>query len=89
MHVDMGPDSFPQESEKDRKRGITSTVHVNHLPVMENESVIFQLTICIANINDKVPIFRKCFNQRPIEFSWLARTISHDLNNIGGIALDT
>lgn len=40
MHVDMGPDPLPQESEKDRKRGITSTVHVNHLPVMENESDI-------------------------------------------------
>ena len=73
MHVDMGPDPLPQESEKDRKRGITSTVHVNHLPVMENESVIIQFTIeYIANINDKVPIFRKCFNQRPIEVSWLA-----------------
>ena len=56
-------DPLPQEREKDRKRGITSTVHVNHLPVMENESVIIQLTIkCIANINDKVPI----------EFSWVA-----------------
>ena len=53
MHVDMGPDPLPQEREKDRKRGITSTVHVNHLPFMENESMIIQLTIkCIANIND-------------------------------------
>ena len=58
MHVVIGPDPLPQEREKDRKRGITSTVHVNHLPVMENESVIIQLTIkCIANINDKNPIF--------------------------------
>ena len=58
MHVDMGPDPLHQEREKDRERGITSTVHVNHLPVMENESVIIQLTIkCIANINDKVLIF--------------------------------
>ena len=53
----MGPDPLPQEREKDRERGITSTVHVNHLPVMENEGVIIQLTLCIANINDKAPIF--------------------------------
>ena len=53
----MGPDHFPQEREKDRERGITSTVHVNHLPVMENESVIIQLTISIANINDEARSF--------------------------------
>ena len=53
----MGPDPLPQEREKDRERGIMSTVHVNHLPVMENETVIIQLTICIANINDKARPF--------------------------------
>ena len=55
----MGPDPLPQEREKDRERGIMSTVHVNHLPVMENETVIIQLTICIASINDKARPFEK------------------------------
>ena len=53
----MDPDPLPQEREKERKKK-GSCLHVNHLPSMENESVIIQLTIkCIANINDKVPIF--------------------------------
>ena len=73
----------PNKERKTERKG--SCLHVNHLPFMENESVIIQLTIkCIANINDKVPIFWKCFNQRPIQFSWLAWTISDDLTSIGG-----
>ena len=57
----MGPDPLPQEREKDRERGIMSTVHVNHLPVMENETVIIQLTICIANISMIRPDLLKMF----------------------------
>ena len=59
MHVAMDPDPLPQEREKERKRERKgSCLQVNHLPFMENENVIIQLTIkCIANINDKVPIF--------------------------------
>ena len=74
----------PKKERKTERKG--SCLHVNHLPFMKNESVIIQLNTikCIANINDKVLIFWKCFNQRPIEFSWLARTISDDLNSIGG-----
>ena len=46
----------PKKERKTERKG--SCLHVNHLPFMENESVIIQLTIkCIANINDKVPIF--------------------------------
>ena len=75
-----------KKRKKERKKrqhgkwGLGSRIHVNHLPVMENKSVI----ICTANIKDEVPLLWKCFNPRPIEFSWLARTISDDLNNIGG-----